>query len=165
MITSLCYIEKDEKYLMLHRTKKEKDVNAGKWIGVGGKLEEGETLSQCLVREIKEETGLTAKAYQFHGIVVFHFNDDEPLYMYLYTCDSFSGELQDCPEGELRWIPKKDLLQLNLWEGDKIFLDLLEKNSPLFYLSLYYENDNLIRHHLEFKEEFNEIEDPMKNRY
>lgn len=165
MITTLCYIEKHEKYLMLHRTKKEKDVNAGKWIGVGGKLEEGENLSQCLVREIKEETGLSAEKYRFRGIVVFHFNEDAPLYMYLYTCHAFSGELQECKEGELKWIEKKDLFQLNLWEGDKIFLPLIQEERPLFYLTLHYNDDVLLQHHLEFKEEFNEEEDPMKNRY
>ena len=165
MITTLCYLEKDENYLMLHRTKKEKDVNAGKWIGVGGKLEEGERVTECLLREIQEETGLIAERYQFRGIVVFHFNEEDPLYMYLYTCDRFSGEIQDCKEGELKWIPKKDIFQLNIWEGDKIFLDLLEKNSPLFYLSLYYENDTLLKHQLEWKDHFSATEDPMKDKY
>lgn len=164
-ITTLCYIEQDEKYLMLHRTKKEKDVNKGKWIGVGGKLEVGESLTQCLLREIKEETGLDAIDYQLRGIVLFCYNEEEPLYMYLYTCNSFIGELQDCDEGELKWIAKKDLFQLNLWEGDKIFLELLQKDSPMFYLKLEYENDTLVNQYLEIKDQFSLEEDPMKNRY
>lgn len=162
MVTTLCYIEKDEKYLMLHRTKKKKDVNAGKWIGVGGKVEEGETLTQCLVREIKEETGLTAKQYRFRGIVVFHFNEEAPLYMYVYTCHVFSGELQECEEGELKWVKKKDLFQLNLWEGDKIFLPLIQEENPLFHLILHYKDDVLLRYHLEMKEEFSNEERVMR---
>lgn len=164
-ITTLCYIEQDEKYLMLHRTKKEKDVNKGKWIGVGGKLEIGESLTQCLLREIKEETGLDAIDYQLRGIVLFCYNEEEPLYMYLYTCNSFTGELQDCDEGELKWIAKRDLFRLNLWEGDKIFLELLQQESPMFYLKLEYENDTLINQYLEIKDQFSLEEDPMKNRY
>lgn len=154
MITTLCYIEKDEKYLMLHRTKKENDINAGKWLGVGGKLEKGETPEQCLFREVKEETGLTIKNHKFKGIVIFKFNNEEPLYMYLYVSDLFEGEIQECSEGELKWINKRDIFNLNLWEGDKIFLELIKKDCPFFYLTLNYENDNLLSHHLEFKEEF-----------
>lgn len=154
MITTLCYIEKENKYLMLHRTKKKNDINSGKWLGVGGKLEKGESPEQCLLREIKEETGLIAKKYEFRGIVIFNYNDDESLFMYLYTCDDFIGEIQDCDEGELQWIDKEELFKLNLWEGDKIFLELIKKDSPFFYLTLNYENDNLLSHNLEFKEEF-----------
>lgn len=131
-ITTLCYIEQGEKYLMLHRTKKERDVNKGKWIGVGGKLEEGETLSQCLLREIKEETGLEALQYQFRGIVVFCFNQEEPLYMYVYICDQFIGEIQECDEGELKWVEKNKLQELNLWKGDKIFWIYSNKIAPYF---------------------------------
>lgn len=154
MITTLCYLEKDEKYLMLHRTKKEKDINKGKWLGVGGKLEKGESPEECLLREVKEETGYTLNSYEFKGIVVFNYNDDEPLFMYLYTSSDFSGIEKKCDEGELSWINKYEVLKLNLWEGDKIFLDLLFKKSPFFYLTLNYENDDLINSKLEVREEY-----------
>lgn len=154
MLTTLCYIEKENKYLMLHRTKKENDINKGKWVGIGGKFEKGETPSECLLREIKEETGLKALHYNFRGIVIFNYNQEEPLYMYLYTCGDFSGELiKDCDEGELKWVEKTEIFNLNLWEGDKIFLELLLKESPFFYLSLDYENDKLINSKLEFVED------------
>lgn len=158
MITTLCYIEKDEKYLMLHRTKKKNDINSGKWLGVGGKLEKGESPEQCLLREIKEETGLIAKSYNFRGIVIFNYNDEESLYMYLYTCKSFEGEIQECDEGDLKWIDKANVFSLNLWEGDKIFLELIKGECPFFYLTLNYENDKLLSHDLEFKEEFTSFE-------
>lgn len=158
MITTLCYIEKDGKYLMLHRTKKQNDINSGKWLGVGGKLEKTETPEQCLLREIREETGLKAKSYDFRGIVIFNYNNDEPLYMYLYTCDSFEGKLEECDEGDLKWIDKKDIFSLNLWEGDKIFLKLIKEKYPFFYLTLNYKNDNLLSHKLEFKEAFTTFE-------
>lgn len=153
MLTTLCYIEKDNKYLMLHRTKKENDINAGKWLGVGGKFEKGERAEECLIREIKEETGLIALKYSLRGIVIFNHNEDEPLHMYLYTCTSFEGELKECDEGDLKWIDKKEIMNLNLWEGDRIFLDLIKEDCPFFYLTLDYENENLISQKLEFKEE------------
>ena len=108
MITTLCYLEKDNKYLMLHRTKKENDINKNKWLGVGGKLEKNETPQQCLFREVKEETGLTLIDYIHRGIVIFNFNDDEPLYMYLYTSKNFVGEVQECSEGDLKSIDKSE---------------------------------------------------------
>ena len=120
MITTLCYLEKDNKYLMLHRTKKENDINKNKWLGVGGKLEKNETPEQCLFREVKEETGLTLINYVHRGIVIFNFNDDEPLYMYLYTSKNFSGKVQECSEGDLKWIDKSKIYNLNLWEGDNL---------------------------------------------
>lgn len=149
---TLCYLEKDNKFLMLHRTKKENDINEGKWIGVGGKLEKNETPLQCAIREIKEETGLISKNPVFRGLVAFKYNEFDYEYMYLYTCNNFTGELiENCPEGDLKWIDKSDLYNLNLWEGDKIFLDLVISDSRFFYLTLNYENDVLISHQLEFK--------------
>ena len=138
MITTLCYLEKDNKYLMLHRIKKQNDINHGKWIGVGGKL-------------VKEETGLTLLDYEYRGIVIFNFNDDEPLFMHLYTSKNFTGELQECSEGDLKWIDKDKIFNLNLWEGDKIFLDLLKQDTKFFYLTLNYENNNLLSSDLKFK--------------
>ncbi len=142
--TTLCYLEHDGKYLMLHRTKKKNDDNKNKWIGVGGKIEEGETPEECLVREVFEETGLSLKSFVFRGIVHFrsgYFANEE---MYLYTSDDFLGEIKECDEGELAWVLKEDVLSLNLWEGDKIFLEKLMTDSSFFELSLFYEKDNLI---------------------
>lgn len=154
MIMTVCYIKRDNKTLMLHRTKKENDVNKGKWIGVGGKLEVGESPEECIKREILEETGYTAKNVDFKGIVVFNYNESASEYMHLYTCEDFSGDLiKDCPEGDLRWIDDGEILDLNLWEGDKIFIDLLRKNSPFFYLTLNYRDDVLMDHTLWFKED------------
>lgn len=155
MITTLCYLEKDNKYLMMHRNKKEVDINKGKWVGVGGKLEKDETPEQCLKREVYEETGYKLKSYDFKGLVVFNYNEDEPLFMYLYTSSDFSGtRKEECEEGELRWIEKSEVLNLNLWEGDKIFLELLYKDSPFFYLTMNYRNDDLVSSELEFKQDY-----------
>ena len=154
MITTLCYLERDGKYLMLHRNKKESDINMGKWLGVGGKLEKGETPQECLKREVLEETGYILNSYEYRGLVIFNYNSDEPLFMYLYTSSNFSGTEKECDEGELKWIDKGDILDLKLWEGDKIFLKLLFENAPFFYLTLNYENDDLITSELEFKQEY-----------
>ena len=154
MIATLCYLEKDNKYLMLYRNKKEIDINKGKWIGVGGKMEKGETPEQCLIREVWEETGYTLNSYEYRGIVIFNYNEDDPLFMYVYTSSNFSGIEKECNEGDLKWIPKNEILDLKLWEGDKIFLKLLFENSPFFYLTLNYENDNVISSKLEFKEQY-----------
>lgn len=150
MITTLCYMEKNDQFLMLHRNKKKKDINQGKWIGVGGKLEAGETPLASVVREIREETGYIAKSCEFRGIVVFNYNDNPSEYMHLYTCKEFSGSMITCDEGDLMWIDKEKIFQLNLWEGDRIFLNLIDKPCPFFYLILNYANDVLLSHSLEF---------------
>lgn len=142
-LTTLCYIEKDEKYLMLHRISKKKDVNKDKWIGVGGHFEKDESPEECLLREVKEETGLTLTSYRFRGMVTFLSDGWQTEYMCLYTADGFEGRLTECDEGDLNWIPKADLPKLNLWEGDKIFLKLLAEDAPFFSLKLRYEGDVL----------------------
>ena len=143
-LTTLCYIENDHgEYLMLHRTKKQNDLNAGKWIGVGGKFEADETPEECLLREVYEETGLTLTHYRFRGIVTFLSNEWEGEYMHLFTADKYEGTLCDCNEGELAWVPKNDVLKLNLWEGDHIFLRELLKNDRFFSLKLSYTGDVL----------------------
>ncbi len=143
-LTTLCYIENDRgEYLMLHRTKKQNDLNAGKWIGVGGKFEADETPEECLLREVYEETGLTLTHYRFRGIVTFLSNEWEGEYMHLFTADKYEGTLCDCNEGELAWMPKKDVLKLNLWEGDHIFLRELLENDRFFSLKLSYTGDVL----------------------
>ena len=147
-LTTLCYIEKDECYLMLHRVKKQNDINKDKWIGVGGHFEFGESPEDCLLREVKEETGLVLNSYKFRGIVTFVSREDgkEDVceYMCLYTSDDFSGDLIDCDEGNLEWVKKSEFKKLNFWEGDYVFLDLIEKNSPFFSLKLVYKNGRLI---------------------
>ena len=141
----LCYIEKDEKYLMLYRNKKKNDVNGGKWIGVGGKLEENESPDEALLREVKEETGLTLTSYRFRGIITFVSDTWEGEYMYLYTADGFDGEIIECNEGELSWIDKSSVLDLPTWEGDRIFLTrLLDNDSEPMFIKLTYEGDDLV---------------------
>lgn len=147
-LTTLCYIEKDKSYLMLHRVSKKHDVNKDKWIGVGGHFEQGESPEDCLLREVEEETGLTLKSYRFRGILTFNFNDNESEYICLYTADEFEGELRDCDEGTLEWVPKSEIHNLNLWEGDKIFFDLLNQDVPFFSLKLQYQGDVLIGYEL-----------------
>ena len=143
-LTTLCYIEQDEKYLMLHRTMKENDANKDKWIGVGGAFEDGESPEDCLVREVKEETGLSLTGFDFRGIVTFVSDLWETEYMCLYTSDSFVGNLTSCNEGVLEWIPKNEVYGLNLWEGDKIFLNLLIEEAPFFSLKLNYNGEELV---------------------
>ena len=142
--TSLCYIERDGKYLMLHRTKKVNDENHDKWIGVGGKFEEGESPEECMLREVQEETGLTLTAWRYRGIVTFVSNEWSGEYMHLFTADGYSGELKSCEEGELEWVEKERLYSLPIWEGDKIFLHLLDSGRPFFSLKLCYEGERLI---------------------
>lgn len=148
--TTLCYIEKDDKYLMLHRVKKENDANHDKWIGVGGKFENGESPEECLLREVKEETGLTLTKYRLRGIVTFVSDEWEGEYMYLFTATEYEGEITEsdfnieCDEGDLVWVPKSELFNLNLWEGDKIFLKLLDEDNGFFSLKLCYEGEKLV---------------------
>lgn len=142
--TVLCYIEDNNKYLMLHRTKKNQDLNEGKWLGIGGHIEVNETPDEALIREVLEETGLTLLNYTFNGIVEF-INDNYKEIMYLYTSNSFEGLISECNEGELSWIDKDKILSLNIWDGDKIFLKKLFNNETNFYLRLYYENNNFVR--------------------
>ena len=142
--STLCYIKKDDSYLMLHRTKKKNDVNEGKWIGVGGKLEAGETPEECVNREVYEETGLKLSSYSFRGIINFASEGWEDEKIYLYTSDSFLGKLTECKEGVLEWIKEDDIFSLNLWEGDRIFLKRLLEGGPFFTLNLSYKGDELI---------------------
>lgn len=142
--TTLCYIEKDDKYLMLHRVKKVNDMNHDKWIGVGGKFEDGESPEDCLLREVKEETGLILKRFSYRGIVTFVSNVCETEYMHLFTATEYEGEMQSCDEGELVWVPKADMEKLNLWEGDKVFFRLLDESKHFFSLKLRYEGEELV---------------------
>ncbi len=142
--TTLCYIEKDNKYLMLHRIKKEDDVNEGKWIGIGGRIEEGETPKQCILREAKEETGLTLTDYRYRGIVHFRSDEYEDEDMHLFTADGYEGEIIECNEGVLKWIDRDALYDLPMWEGDKLFLGLIRADANFFKLTLQYHGSKLI---------------------
>ena len=141
--TTLCYISRGDEYLMLHRVKKENDLNRDKWIGFGGKLEENESPEEGILREVKEETGLTLTDLQYRGIVTFVSDRYEGEYMHLFTAERFEGELLDCDEGEIAWIRKADFAALPQWEGDRIFLKLLEDGAGFFSLKLCYEGDRL----------------------
>ncbi len=149
--TTLCYLENHRgEYLMMHRVKKERDVNRDKWVGVGGKLEENESPDQCLLREVREETGVTLERFRFRGVVTFLSDGWEGEYMYLFTADRWSGEFRtDCPEGELEWVSKDRVPELPIWEGDKLFFRLLEEDRPAFLLTLAYEGDRLVRAELD----------------
>ena len=137
-LSTLCYIEKDDQYLMLHRIVKKNDVNKDKWIGVGGHFEDGESTEECVLREVKEETGYTLTSYRYRGLVTFVFADVETEYMSLFTADGFEGEQIECNEGILEWVPKSKIESLNIWEGDKIFFRLLAEEEPFFSLKLVY---------------------------
>ncbi len=142
--TTLCYIEQGRDYLMLHRVKKTVDENKDKWIGIGGKFEEGESPEDCLLREVREETGLTLKRWRYRGIVTFVSDQWGTEYMHLFTADAWEGRLRDdCDEGVLEWIDRERLLTLPIWEGDKIFLRLLDEGAPFFSLKLRYAGDRL----------------------
>ena len=143
-MTTLCYLEKDEKYLMLHRTKKVNDENHDKWIGVGGKFEDRESPEDCMRREIFEETGLTVTAFRYRGIVTFVSDKYPTEYMHLFTVTDWMGSEKECDEGELAWIAKKELLSLSMWEGDRIFLELIaDEKTPFFSLKLTYLGETL----------------------
>ena len=143
MNCTLCYLERGDEYLMLHRTKKKNDINHDKWIGVGGKFEDRESPEDCLLWECREETGLTLTDYRYRGLVTFICDVAETEYMHLFTASAWTGTPIECDEGELAWIKKADLLSLPLWEGDKIFLRLLDEDVPFFSLKLVYAHDRL----------------------
>lgn len=150
-MTTLCYIENNDCYLMLHRTKKKKDVNKDKWIGVGGHAEGNETPQECLLREVKEETGLLLTSYKFRGLITFISDEYEAEMMCLFTADGYTGELITCDEGELEWIKKSDVPQLPTWEGDAQFLKLLlEDEKRFFAMKLRYEGERLVEKSVEF---------------
>ena len=143
--STLCYVLRGNDVLMLHRVKKQNDVNKDKWIGIGGKFEQNESPDECLLREAMEETGLTLTSWRCRGIITFLPNEPwEGEYMYLFTADEFQGELTDCPEGDLQWVSREFLDTLPKWEGDQIFLDLLWQDAPFFLLTLRYDGDKLV---------------------
>lgn len=152
--STLIYLENQAgEYLMLHRVKKKNDINHDKWIGVGGGFEHGESPEECALRETFEETGLTLTDYRLRGIVTFDCEGQETLYMYLFTASAWTGELSECSEGDLEWVPKKKVYSLPIWEGDKIFFRLLEEGRPFFSLKLSYDaQDVLLRAALDGKE-------------
>lgn len=161
-LSTLCYIEQDDKYLMLHRTTKANDINKDKWIGVGGHFEEGESPEECLLREVREETGYTLTSYRYRGIVTFLSGNGEIEYMSLFTADGFTGQPIPCDEGELAWVEKSAVWDLNIWEGDKIFFRLLDEDFPFFSLKLVYDGaGGLIRAALNGRElELLDVLDP-----
>lgn len=143
-ITTLGYLIQNNCYLMLHRTKKANDPNEGKWIGIGGHVEPGETPDECMIREAKEETGFSLHSLRLRGIVTFLSDQWEDEIMFIYTSDKFSGELIECNEGDLKFVPKEKVLDLPTWEGDRIFLKLLWEDAPFFTLKLKYRGDVLV---------------------
>ncbi len=149
--SSLCYIEHKGNYLMLHRTKKKQDINKGKWIGVGGKTEPMETVPECLVREVREETGFRLRSYEPRAIITFNSDFAEKEIMFLFTSGDFEfaeeaggmPALPRCDEGELRWVPKEEVMGLNLWEGDRVFIEKLLEDAPFFFMRMEYRGDDL----------------------
>lgn len=150
IFSTLCYIEKDGQYLMLHRTKKENDINKNKWIGIGGKFEENESPEECILREVREETGLEMKSYKLRCFITYVSTNWETEYTYVFTCNDFEGELIECNEGDLEWIDKEKVTSLNIWEGDKIFLEKLQQDNSFFTIKFIYDGDSLLDY--KFKE-------------
>lgn len=148
ILSTLCYIEKDNQYLMLHRTKKKNDINKDKWIGIGGKFEENESPEECIIREVKEETGLHLKSYQLRCIVTYVSTNWETEYMYVFTSDDFEGNIIECNEGDLQWVNKDEVTKLNTWEGDKIFIEKMQKDNNFFTVKFEYDGDKLLRYAL-----------------
>lgn len=144
-LTTLCYIENENQYLMLHRIRKKNDVNHDKWIGVGGKFEHGESPEECLLREVKEETGYTLTSWKYRGIITFVYGEDIVEYMSLYTADKYEGTQIDCDEGVLEWVDKDKISELNLWEGDRIFFRLLDERDEFFSLKLVYNTEDVLQ--------------------
>ena len=142
--SNLCYITLGDDVLMLHRVKKKNDINKDKWIGIGGKFEKDESPDECLLREAKEETGLTLTSWRCRGVVTFLNDGCDGEYMYLFTADGYEGDLKECDEGDLQWVSREFLYSLPMWEGDKIFLDLLWQDAPFFLLTLRYSGDTLV---------------------
>lgn len=143
-LTTLVYIEKDDKYLMLHRTKKENDQSHDKWLGIGGKFEKDESPDECMIREVKEETGLDVEKYRFCGVVTFLSDIWETEYMFLFEVKEYSGELIDCNEGDLVWVEKSRIPDLYIWEGDKLFLERMQNDPGFFSMMVKYEGDRLV---------------------
>lgn len=147
-LTTLCYLERGGQYLMLHRVKKEHDLNRDKYVGIGGHFEEGESPGECLLREVKEETGLVLTSYRPRGFITFVSDVWGTEYMHLYTADGFAGEIGDCAEGELCWVDKEKVCDLPIWAGDTLFFRLLAAEEPYFFLKLVYHGDALTSAHL-----------------
>ena len=143
-LSTLCYIERDGQYLMLHRTVKKNDVNKDKWIGVGGHFEQDESPEECVLREVKEETGYTLTSWQFRGIVTFVSGSGVTEYMHLFTADGFEGDPVPCDEGQLEWVAFDDVPKLNIWAGDKVFFRLVESAAPFFSLGLVYDRSDIL---------------------
>ena len=142
---TLCYLENDRgDYLMLHRVKKKNDVNHDKWIGVGGKFEDGESPEECLLREVREETGFTLTNYRYRGIITFVSEGWPTEYIHLFTADGWTGEMRECDEGDLAWVPKTEVPNLPIWEGDRVFFRLLAENRPFFSLKMCYQGDTMV---------------------
>lgn len=148
ILSTLCYIEKDNQYLMLHRTKKKNDINKDKWIGIGGKFEENESPEECITREVKEETGLHLKSYQLRCIVTYVSTNWETEYMYVFTSSEFKGNIIECNEGDLQWVDKNEVTKLNIWEGDKIFIEKIQKDNKFFTVKFEYDGDKLLSYDL-----------------
>lgn len=148
ILSTVCYIEKDGKYLMLHRTKKKNDINKDKWLGIGGKFEKNESPEECIIREVKEETGLILQSYKLRCIVTYVSTTWEEEYIYVFTSNDFTGELIECNEGDLQWIDKNKVTELNTWEGDKIFVEKIKNDNTFFTVKFEYDVEKLIKYSL-----------------